>query len=91
MTTLKPHQQRVVAEEAELAARIDKLDSALAPSSTIRIDPDERALLVAQLSAMRTYRALLNLRIDRWTAHPVLTLADSLADLNGTPRPDHPN
>jgi hypothetical protein len=84
---LKPHQQRVIQEERDLRENIVKLDVFL--SLGAQVDVTERGLLVAQLASMRTTLAILQARIAHWQDHPVLTLADSIADLEGTPRPDH--
>lgn len=92
---LAPHEQRVVIEKDELDERIEKLGTFIGDTgelgSVYRTLPDaERLRLYRQYNIMRELSAILGDRIDAFPPRVVLTEADSLADLNGTPRPDNP-
>lgn len=95
MSNLQPHQQRVVDEKAELDDRIGKLGAFIGDigefGPVFRTLPDaEKLRLYAQYRVMRELSAILGDRIDAFPPRVVLTDADALADLNGTPRPDNP-
>lgn len=66
MKELAPHQQRVVAERAELSTRIDALEAFIFPSHPVFSTLDERqqSLLTQQLDAMKAYEHILGLRIS---------------------------
>jgi len=99
VSTLAPHQQRVVEEKRELDDKLQKLTAFVSSEkfSTIVQDEAERGRLVCQEEVMRQYSEILGERIDAFVATEwpepsgiVLTESDAMADLNGTPRPDHP-
>lgn len=62
--TLKPHQQRVVGERAELDERIEKLNAFINTETFGRLDDDERGRMLAQLDAMLRYSKILGARIS---------------------------
>ena len=67
--SLKPHEQRVVAEKAELDERLEKLANFISSSDVFRALPGtEQGLLIAQACAMVQYQTLLAARIDNFTA-----------------------
>lgn len=63
--TLAPHQQRVVAEKAELDAKLEKLSAFISSDgfSTIVADEEERGRLVCQEEVMKDYSEILGERI----------------------------
>lgn len=61
---LPPHQQRMIGEFADLAARLDKLNNFLSGSKANDLPADELNRLRAQRDAMEAYRAALSARID---------------------------
>lgn len=61
---LPPHQQRMLAEFADLSVRLDKLNNFLAGSKANDLPADELNRLRAQCDAMSAYRAALSARID---------------------------
>ena len=61
---LLPHQQRVVAEKAELDKKREALRDFLDTDRSMGIDPVERARLARQLTAMAYYADILNERIE---------------------------
>lgn len=63
---LAPHEQRVVAEFAELTDRITKLGAFIATPAFHGLDDTDRALLEEQLGAMGEYAAALDYRIRRF-------------------------
>lgn len=65
---LLPHQQRVVAERAELDARIDKLHSFVSTDTFAALDAEEQERLHAQKAAMLDYSGALADRIAAFTA-----------------------
>lgn len=62
-THLKPHQQRVVKEKAELDDKLDKLNAFLKSAEFNNLDRDEQTRLQRQCLAMLSYSAVLNDRI----------------------------
>lgn len=64
-TTLKPHQQRVVAEHAELADRLQKLGKFITdtPQVFLALPLEEQDLLHQQHAAMTAYHDILVQRI----------------------------
>ena len=63
---MKPHEQRVVAEKADLDERIAKLDAFIAAEMFKTIDAEDRGLLLAQRHYMSHYSQALALRIARF-------------------------
>ncbi len=63
--TMLPYQDRVIAEHAELTARIEKL-SAFLTSKRASSEVEHRLLLLQRL-AMLMYQAILAERIAMWT------------------------
>lgn len=60
---MKPHQDRVVEERQELAAKIERLQAFVnGPQFTV-IGPDERERLLRQLVVMHSYERVLGERI----------------------------
>lgn len=84
-----PHVQRMIAEAAELANKLAKLDAFISKSVSsaafAELTAHEKGLLIAQHRFMSAYLDTLRRRIAWATA---LTDADAAADLAGTPRPD---
>jgi hypothetical protein len=62
-STMAPHQQRVLDEQAELQAKIRALDLFSAGDTFAALPVDERMRLVAQSDAMKTYHNVLLRRI----------------------------
>ena len=87
---LLPHQQRVVAERDELDTKVQALSAFLDSDSRPLVDPAELSRMSTQLYHMRQYLWILDARIVAFTTPP-LTTGDAIADLAGTPRPDHPS
>lgn len=87
---LTPHQQRVVDEKAELDAKRKKLGEFKNTKLFANLPWQEQERLNTQAHIMTMYSAILTDRIMAFP-RPTLTEADSIADLNGTPRPgaDH--
>lgn len=65
---LKPHQQRVVEEKAELDERIAKLDAFTRTPTFGRLDDGERSLLLEQANTMTRYSKILGARIVNFNA-----------------------
>ena len=65
---LKPHQQRVVEEKAELDERIAKLDTFTRTSTFGRLDERERTCLLEQANVMMRYAKILGTRIANFNA-----------------------
>lgn len=61
---LKPHQQRVVDEKAELDERLQKLDAFTRTPTFDRLDGNERSLMLSQAEAMLRYSKILGARIE---------------------------
>jgi len=61
---LPPHQQRVVAEHAEVAERTQKLEAFTGGDLFRTLDTHEQARMVRQLNHMRGYRDVLAERIE---------------------------
>jgi len=69
MTTLAPHQQRVVTERDELAERLTKLRAFLGSVLfRTKLDASERVLLRAQAHHMQGYLWVLDERIKAFAA-----------------------
>lgn len=64
-TQLAPHQERVVAEKAELDERLAKLKTFIFDDGKVfnTLDPEERNRLENQFTAMTRYSAILGQRI----------------------------
>lgn len=60
---LKPHQQRVVDEKAELDERLQKLDAFTRTPAFERLDEPERGRLIEQAGLMVRYSKILGTRI----------------------------
>lgn len=60
---LQPHQERVVAERAEVSAKVDRLDSFIRSDSFDMVPIDEQVRLARQLHIMMRYREVLDERI----------------------------
>ena len=68
MSTLLPHQQRVVDEETELDKKIDSLSAFFANQMFQTLPEAERDLLKRQHAAMETYSSILGDRIAAFAA-----------------------
>ncbi|WP_200881055.1 crAss001_48 related protein [Stenotrophomonas maltophilia] len=91
---LPPHVQRMVGELEQLGDKISKLGKFQGADIYASLSGDERADLDAQGKCMVGYWNALLSRVSRARSEyerPALSEADSLADLAGTPRPDHPS
>lgn len=60
---LQPHQERVVAERAEVSAKVDRLDSFIRSDSFDMVPIDEQVRLARQLHIMMSLRDVLDERI----------------------------
>lgn len=67
MAELKPHEQRVVAEKAELDEKIAKLQAFIKSEAGLSIPAIEHGLLRQQAEAMESYSWILGVRIRRFT------------------------
>lgn len=65
--SMQAHQQRVVAERAELDGRLEKLDLFLGTPVFAGLSEPERALLEQQSAAMGAYSDILAERIATFT------------------------
>lgn len=63
MSTLAPHQERVVAERAELHERLEKLVAFVNDERFGSLDHDEQRRMQRQVRAMCDYREVLDERI----------------------------
>lgn len=63
---LQPHQQRVVAELAQLEDRVNKLEAFLATPLFAGLPEDEQQLLKMQADAMVLYMGILNTRVTKF-------------------------
>lgn len=63
---LKPHEERVLAERAELADKCVKLEAFIASDAFKSVDILDRDLLEEQHNAMTGYLAVLDRRIERF-------------------------
>ena len=71
-TNLRPHEQRVVTEKAELDSRIEKLHAFIADSPVYKaLAEEDRILLLNQEGAMTVLSRILGQRIARF--QPVAT------------------
>lgn len=61
---LPPHQQRMLAEFADLSVRLDKLNNFILSDKFDELPADEQRRLGAQQRAMEAYRTALSARID---------------------------
>jgi len=66
ITKLTPYQQRVIVERNELQVKFHALAKFLTDGRADVIDPQERALLSIQYSAMNAYLQILDLRVVRF-------------------------
>lgn len=65
MSTMQPHQQRVIDEKADLDAKITRLADFIVFSPTYKsLGSDEKDRLNRQHAAMRTYSGVLRERIE---------------------------
>lgn len=62
----QPHEQRVIEEQAELDARLEKLSKFLDGETYQELDRVDQALLTAQAHAMQAVNVILCLRIARF-------------------------
>lgn len=60
---MQPHQQRVVAEKAELDSKIEKLNTFITSDKIQSVSEQEQFLLGAQSVAMQRYSEILGERI----------------------------
>ena len=67
MSTLAPHQQRVVTERDELAERLEKLLSFLQTPTFIGLDQSERIRLRLQAHHMQGYMSVLGERVEAFS------------------------
>ncbi len=65
---LEPHEQRVVAEKAELDERLAKLNAFLPTETCINLPFDDRCLLAQQAIVMTQLSQILGKRIERFLA-----------------------
>jgi hypothetical protein len=68
VTTLQPHQQRMLDERQELAERVEKLDAFHRSPAFKELSIDERCDMREQYIYMLNYLFVLNRRIARWNA-----------------------
>ena len=61
---MQPHQERVVAEQADLAEKVTKLHSFIGGDIYNSLDKDEQQRLVSQITYMRGYNDVLLKRIQ---------------------------
>lgn len=61
---MQPYQQRVIEERNELQRRIEKLAAFLNSNAYSEVSNEEAHLLGMQLDSMRTYKNILDERID---------------------------
>lgn len=66
MSDVPEYQARVIAEKAELDERISKLGAFLDGEVFKTLDIEDRALMMAQLTAMHAYSYTLGGRIERF-------------------------
>lgn len=62
--SLPDYVQRMMAERAQVSARLAKLDAYTQRTDFESVDPLARGLLVLQASVMRTYYVVLTMRIE---------------------------
>ena len=63
----KSYQDRVIAESADLAEKIEKLRAFVLGNPTFHnLDPSDKRLLERQLYSMRLYNSILTERIERF-------------------------
>jgi hypothetical protein len=66
---LQPHQQRVVAEKADLDDRMGKLDAFIAQNPMfLKLDPAEQERLTRQYRYMEQYSRVLGERIEAFAS-----------------------
>jgi hypothetical protein len=65
---LKPFQQRVVAEKAELDQRLNSLTEMIRSDLFCKLPGEDRSLLLAQANLMGQLSGILSFRIDRFRA-----------------------
>jgi hypothetical protein len=63
---VEPHQERVVAEEAQLVERLDKLEAFLHDDRFVKLADEDKELLERQVRLMREYADILKERIARF-------------------------
>ena len=63
---MKPHQERVVVEKAELDAKCDKLRTFITGDVFKTLDDDEQNRLTRQLEVMTEYSQILEDRIENF-------------------------
>jgi hypothetical protein len=64
---MEPFQERVIAEEAELSTKLNKLGEFIHGETFAKLGPEDRQLLQEQDDHMRGYVAVLRKRIARFT------------------------
>lgn len=64
---MKPHQERVLAEHAELLDKLNKLYLFIGTDTFNNLDGIERALLNDQTDAMEAYLFILSARLEHWS------------------------
>lgn len=80
MTTLAPHQQRVVDERDELADRLSKLTAFFATPIFAGLDVAERMRLRTQAHHMGGYLAVLGSRVEAFTKPVVPDITDEMVN-----------
>ena len=60
---LKPHQQRVIDEKAELDEKVEKLGAFIHSDAFTNVETEERARLYRQFVVMKNYAKILGERI----------------------------
>lgn len=63
---MKPHEQRVVLERADLDGKIAKLSAFFDTPAFKQLFPEDRMLLITQHWIMREYSQILDRRIERF-------------------------
>ena len=63
---LQPYQQRVITEYQELMDKTHKLDEFTKGTVYLSLPREEKDLLLAQLHAMKSYLAILMIRVQRF-------------------------
>ncbi len=65
---MKPYQQRVIDEKSDLESRIDKLSTFIESDVFVfEVDQEQQDLLLIQLSTMRSYNLILDLRVQKFS------------------------
>jgi hypothetical protein len=63
---MQPHEERVIAEELELSAKLDRLEDFVHGPMFVPLPVEDRKLLIEQTAAMALYADVLKRRIARF-------------------------